>query len=429
MAFFPSLTRALRRRTPKAQTAPQPPSANPGFIQQSDSQRGLIWTLEIPTPRLDYPVEYLRGWWYADDPDAQAVVTLDGLPFPLYRDARPDLPDPRVRGFHLFVDLVAYLNRGGRDERWLEMALVLDGRPVLRQTFEVAAEAFAAVRRFARAREQRQRYLAERLRCPRCPCGLERRDGAWWCRACDTRYDTGANGILSVLPADLEQASRLTHKRDPVSAHLYHSKRLLPLINAVGQRSGWVLDVGAGLRRQVLPQLFCVELYDYPSTDVRATGDGLPFKDDSFDLVISNAVLEHVADPFADAKELVRVLKPGGTLFTTVPLLQPEHGYPQHYFNMTRTGVRQLFGDAIEVTEHFTIPENGPLFALQWQLAAYLDGLPPAEREAFAATTVAELAHSPLGDLLAEPFARRLSAEATWALTGAHTLVGRKRRA
>lgn len=45
----------------------------------------------------------------------------------------------------------------------------------------------------------------------------------------------------------------------------------------------------------------------------------IPFSDNEFDLVFSKSVLEHLPDPYATSKELVRVLKPGGKLVTLTP--------------------------------------------------------------------------------------------------------------
>ena len=56
------------------------------------------------------------------------------------------------------------------------------------------------------------------------------------------------------------------------------------------------------------------------------TGDGLalPFADGAFDRVVAAEVLEHVADDTSAMAELVRVLRPGGTLAVTVPRWFPE---------------------------------------------------------------------------------------------------------
>ena len=57
---------------------------------------------------------------------------------------------------------------------------------------------------------------------------------------------------------------------------------------------------------------------------VRADGHDLPFEDGSFDLALSHAVIEHVADPSRYLRELRRVLRPGGLLFLqTAPYLSP----------------------------------------------------------------------------------------------------------
>ncbi|MFN3255762.1 MAG: class I SAM-dependent methyltransferase [Ilumatobacter sp.] len=113
-----------------------------------------------------------------------------------------------------------------------------------------------------------------------------------------------------------------------------------------------VLDVGAGFGRHVFE---CarrgadVVALDYAENEVvetRATlgamvaageieldrfkgvlrGDAtcLPFADDSFDIVITSEVLEHIQHDVAAIDEMVRVLKPGGMFAATVPAWMPE---------------------------------------------------------------------------------------------------------
>lgn len=48
-------------------------------------------------------------------------------------------------------------------------------------------------------------------------------------------------------------------------------------------------------------------------------GGLLPFGDESFDLIVSDATLEHVADPVLVASEVDRVLRPGGWLCARTP--------------------------------------------------------------------------------------------------------------
>jgi SAM-dependent methyltransferase len=57
---------------------------------------------------------------------------------------------------------------------------------------------------------------------------------------------------------------------------------------------------------------------------VNAANEALPFPDRSFDLVLTNEVIEHVADDRRSAEELVRVLRPGGRIV----LFCPNRWYP-----------------------------------------------------------------------------------------------------
>src|SRR5690606_30276835 len=50
----------------------------------------------------------------------------------------------------------------------------------------------------------------------------------------------------------------------------------------------------------------------------------LPFADGEFDRIVASEVLEHIWDDVTAIKELVRVLRPGGTLAITVPRWLPE---------------------------------------------------------------------------------------------------------
>ena len=56
-----------------------------------------------------------------------------------------------------------------------------------------------------------------------------------------------------------------------------------------------------------------------PIADVKADICDLPFKDNSFDFIICNHVLEHIPDDTKAMQELYRVLAPSGTAIVQVP--------------------------------------------------------------------------------------------------------------
>jgi SAM-dependent methyltransferase len=63
-----------------------------------------------------------------------------------------------------------------------------------------------------------------------------------------------------------------------------------------------------------------------------ADGTGLPFRDSTFDLVLSHSVIEHVADPLAYLKEARRVLAPRGVmLLNTAPYLSSSGSHLPKY--------------------------------------------------------------------------------------------------
>ena len=56
---------------------------------------------------------------------------------------------------------------------------------------------------------------------------------------------------------------------------------------------------------------------------IAAGGEHLPFADASFDIVLSDNVIDHAEDPQRIVDEMVRVLKPGGLLYLTVHVHHP----------------------------------------------------------------------------------------------------------
>ncbi len=137
-------------------------------------------------------------------------------------------------------------------------------------------------------------------------------------------------------------------------------------INSAGA-DDLVLELGGGDRRYCRPNYLNFEYLKFELADVYGDVHLLPFSDDSFAYVCSQAVFEHLADPQAAAKEIIRVTKPGGLIITEVAFLQPLHAVPFHFFNMTLWGVQELFRSCELLESNWF----GPLSeTIMWLLAA-----------------------------------------------------------
>lgn len=82
-----------------------------------------------------------------------------------------------------------------------------------------------------------------------------------------------------------------------------------------------------------------------PAELARLDAARLPFRDDSFDRIICTEVLEHVPDPDAAARELVRVLKPGGAIVVSVPTASSERAIVELSYALYGRGSRIYFNN------------------------------------------------------------------------------------
>ncbi len=238
-----------------------------------------------------------------------------------------------------------------------------------------------------------------------------------FCSADGKRLFPVKHGMADFLPDNLKQEFAIEDTEN-VSSWGY-DQAIVDEITAHPERL--YLDCGAGLRAVQYPNVVNYEIVPYASTDVLGVAEKLPFANESVDGVISVAVLEHVKDPFQSAAELQRVLKPGGRLFCAVPFLQPRHGYPHHYYNMTAQGIVNLFPclcvDSVSVP-----PLLHPMEALKWMLYAYAQGLPDGPRKQFEELRIKDvLKQSAQGNTL-----RQLNPDTMSTLAGGHLLVAHK---
>jgi SAM-dependent methyltransferase len=162
----------------------------------------------------------------------------------------------------------------------------------------------------------------------------------------------------------------------------------LPLSAGPGRERPRILDLGCGtggaslvLHRYGDPVAFdrvsgaYALAPDRPYTHrvIGAADQPLPFADGSFDAAVALDVLEHLDDDVAAARELGRVIRPGGYLIVFVPAFQILWGYNDEYsHHRRRYRARQLAG--VIARGPFRVLERGyfnlslflPTLAARW---------------------------------------------------------------
>lgn len=119
----------------------------------------------------------------------------------------------------------------------------------------------------------------------------------------------------------------------------------------------------------------------------RGSCTALPFPDDSADIVTALDVIEHVEDDRAAAREMWRILKPGGSLVVTVPAFQAlwsDWDVILHHFRRYRRGpLRDLLaGSGFEVQRCAYI--NVLVFPAVWLLRKWRTHFPAPPSKAGA---------------------------------------------
>ena len=237
------------------------------------------------------------------------------------------------------------------------------------------------------ARSERLQRILPLLACPICRGSLALASAKLICQSCGTVHPL-KNGVPVLLPAGVQDAGAIgLSPTDRVSRHPY-SERAEQIIAA--HESGWVLDLGAGGKIDRRNNVVQIDIFRYPAVDVVGSADCLPFCDNAFDAVISQAVFEHLQYPEWAVKEIRRVLKPGGLAKIDTAFLQPEHGYPHHFYNATETGLLHWFRD-FDIQWSGVEPFQHPKWALHWFLDVYLDYVGEAESRVLRNLTVGNL--------------------------------------
>jgi SAM-dependent methyltransferase len=133
----------------------------------------------------------------------------------------------------------------------------------------------------------------------------------------------------------------------------------------ISRLSGVVLDIGGGRDAPHdsawtgAARRIRLDMSPTHRPDIIADALALPFRNNSVDAGVIVETLEHLPDPAEAFNEAHRVLKPGGVIVGSAPLIYPIHRDPNDYFRFTADGLRHLTSrfsscDTVAVGNHLS---------------------------------------------------------------------------
>lgn len=208
------------------------------------------------------------------------------------------------------------------------------------------------------------------LQCPNCKSSYPVRDGKFFFTSIELNTKESFSARDSHLSLLKEKVKNNFPKLYPSLIEL-----LSPVMNNFSvqkflekrSRHGWTLNLGSGVT-DLGPQVINVDMMAYPTVNVIANLEKLPFQTASVDTIVNVAVLEHVPNPYLATAEMLRVLKPQGVVISFVPFMQGQHSSPHDYRRFTPQGLQKLFAGF--TIDH--IRSGGPASALVWILQEFL---------------------------------------------------------
>lgn len=212
------------------------------------------------------------------------------------------------------------------------------------------------------------------LQCPGCCVQLARTSNAKLsCYKCGSVYGSNATGSLDLrlqkprsvsltfhVPFPFDETD-IPYSEDlppspspqvdfgavPIPRHL--TRELMSYFPKASGKGSLMLDLGCGNagHRQVCEHAGFTYVgidYENPEAPLLADAHALPFRDESFEFLLSAAVFEHIQFPFVAIREAQRVLKPGCIFIGTVAFLEPFHANSFYHHSRMGTLNTLLYG-------------------------------------------------------------------------------------
>lgn len=247
--------------------------------------------------------------------------------------------------------------------------------------------------------------LERDLICPRCSGAVVVEDAAVRCERAACCYSTEPFPVVAGMPVLIDFAQSIVSAEQVIrsagSAQIprqrpasrlkrrlialttpenRQAKRNLPRVLGMLDRAEdagarpVVLVIGGGEVGSGVELLYSTEdvdvlgfdIYASPTTQFIADAHRIPLANESVDVVLIQAVLEHVLEPPVVVQEIHRVLRDRGVVYADSPFLWPVHEGPYDFCRFTDSGHRYLF-------RHFERVDSGVVAGAGTQLALSIE--------------------------------------------------------
>lgn len=225
----------------------------------------------------------------------------------------------------------------------------------------------------------------DELECPACRGNLRRFDIEFVCLDCARAYPVSENNVpMFITPnaveaikpgraatRDVVPMSRLRRLfTPPLSNYAASTRATLPELKGqkvlnIGSADAEHLEASPADAPDDYGNIVNVDIAPFANVDIVADGKNLPFKDNSFDIVICESVLEHVDEPCRIIDEAARVLRSGGEAYFSMPFVFIFHDSPNDFNRMTLPGLSKHMEEAgLKISRSGVIAGPGSTFSM-----------------------------------------------------------------
>jgi SAM-dependent methyltransferase len=234
---------------------------------------------------------------------------------------------------------------------------------------------------------------ARLLACPQCLSRLERSAQGSYCGLCERTYGASSRGQLDFRPVN-SCSIRMDYAYDPEFGRfpwdivrLEWAQNELPfpvpshweapelgIIRSVprAESSKRAIDLGCGTDHQRFKEPLALLGYeslgvdiDGAAPDILADLHLLPFQDESFDLLLTSAVFEHLKNPHVAMAEAARIAKEGSLFVGSIAFSEPYH---VSYFHCSPLATYELLTSSGFDVQSIILSRSWNVFAAHFEM-------------------------------------------------------------